>query len=157
MERKEIGLKHFGPRIDITDPCYHRDVWCRLNDIEIKEGDYRCVVYTVPYSYDFHGETVSFPVVNKIGIYLGDDSECQCGCFLGEIGVDAGLAGFFNNKPDYNYEEWQAFCDAIDGKQYLINGEGFFSSSGHGDGSYPVFCHKDENEEIDAVEILFLN
>ncbi|MBQ6518404.1 MAG: hypothetical protein IJI14_06775 [Anaerolineaceae bacterium] len=34
----------FGENIDITDPCYSRDVWCRMNDVEIESGEYGCYV-----------------------------------------------------------------------------------------------------------------
>ena len=31
MRKKTIGKLSFGPTVDITDPCYDRDVWCRMN------------------------------------------------------------------------------------------------------------------------------
>lgn len=155
MTVKYIGRKHFGPKIDITDPCYDRDVWCRINDLEIKEGDYLCCVwlkkrwYVCPVSQ----KRVVYDSVARIGIYLGLSGKMDV---IGEIGVDAGLAGFFNNKPDYSDDEWHQFCEALDGKDYLINNEGFFASSGDGDGSYPVFAHKDVNGKIDSIEIDFM-
>ena len=36
MRRKKIGIKDFHGSVDITDPCYSRDVWCRMNDMKIK-------------------------------------------------------------------------------------------------------------------------
>lgn len=46
MRKKLIGRKHFEGVIDITDPCYDRNVWCRMNTplgknkILIAEKDY---------------------------------------------------------------------------------------------------------------------
>ena len=39
MRRKKIGVMDFHGSVDITDPCYDRDTWCRMNDVKIKEGD----------------------------------------------------------------------------------------------------------------------
>jgi len=74
---------------------------------------------------------------------------------IGELAVDAGLAGFFQNKPDYNDDEWDEFCEKINEHNYLITKEGFCTESGYGDGWYPVFAAKDENGAINALEIRF--
>ena len=148
MNSKFVGTKKFGPEIDITDPCYDRDVWCRLNNVKIKEGEYRCVVWKERTDYDYE--------IAKIGIYYGDIPHAEKLEEIGEIGVDAGLAGFFNDKPDYNDEEWMKLCSAIEDEDYLINEEGFFSSSGYGDGCYPVYAEKDTNGEIISLEIVFM-
>ena len=94
--------------------------------------------------------------VGIIGIYLdGKIPERRSMREIGEIGVDAGLAGFFENKPDYNDDEWGEFCDAImEGNAWMIDC-GVFSSSGWGDGCYGVYAHKTKGE-IDALEIRFL-
>ena len=73
---------------------------------------------------------------------------------IGSIGVDAGLAGFFMNKPDYTDEQWTEFCESIRDGDAWIKDEGFFSSSGNGDGCYGVYAYK-QNGEITALEIRF--
>lgn len=152
-----VGTKKFGPEIDITDPCYNKKVWCRLNNVKIKEGEYRCIVWIKKTHYDdYHGNRHYDTRIAKIGIYYGDIPHAEKLKEIGDIGVDAGLAGFFNNKPDYNDEEWSELCSAIKGKDYLINEEGFFSSSGYGDGYYPVYAEKDTNGEITSLEIAFM-
>lgn len=45
MRRKVIGQKEFPSHVDITDPCYKRDVWCRMNDVPIREGLYTCIAW----------------------------------------------------------------------------------------------------------------
>lgn len=74
---------------------------------------------------------------------------------IGSIGVDAGLAGFFHNKPDYSDEEWGEFCDRVrNGDAWLIE-DGFYSSSGYGDGCYGVYAYKQDGA-ITALELRFL-
>ena len=98
MRKKTIGKLSFGPTVDITDPCYDRDVWCRMNKVSIKQGSYTCVVW----SEDGR--------VGIIGIYLDGKIPKQSAMkTIGEIGVDAGLAGFFFDKPDYDNAAWNNF------------------------------------------------
>lgn len=60
---------------------------------------------------------------------------------IGYIGVDAGLAGFFNDKKDFDDEEWSHFCSKIDNSSNGWNMyDGVFCLSGYGDGSYPVYA-----------------
>ena len=40
MRRKKIGTMDFHGSVDITDPCYNRDVWCRMTDVKIRNGVY---------------------------------------------------------------------------------------------------------------------
>lgn len=42
MRRKKIGTMDFHGSVDITDPCYNRDVWCRMTDVKIRNGVYTC-------------------------------------------------------------------------------------------------------------------
>ena len=72
--------------------------------------------------------------------------------FIGTIGVDAGLAGFFNNKQDFNDDEWSELCDRIGGGNAWNLYNGVFSSSGFGDGIYDVYA----NEERSAFTIVFI-
>lgn len=43
MRRKKIGTMDFHGSVDITDPCYNRDVWCRITDVKIRKGVYTCI------------------------------------------------------------------------------------------------------------------
>ena len=74
---------------------------------------------------------------------------------IGSIGVDAGLAGFFHNKPDYSDEAWSKFCDRIRHGDAWLTEDGFYSSSGYGDGCYGVYAYKQDGE-ITALEVRFL-
>ena len=156
LRKRKIGVKEFGGKINITDPCYDRDVWCRI-DAEVKEGIYDCVVWRQTNYYEHNGEKYPVKTVSIIGIYLDGVIPQQNKMeHIGDIGVDAGLAGFFNNKPDYTDDEWEKFCKLIADrkKDAWINKEGFYSDSGNGDGYYPVYAYK-KNNEITALEIRF--
>lgn len=45
MQRKQIGVMDFHGSVDITDPCYEKEVWCRMNGVKIKAGTYACMVW----------------------------------------------------------------------------------------------------------------
>lgn len=70
-----------------------------------------------------------------VGLYalLNESNAPQIMEKIGSIGVDAGLAGFFHNKPDYSDEAWSKFCDRIRHGDAWLTEDGFYSSSGYGD------------------------
>lgn len=157
MRREKIGTMDFHGSVDITDPCYNRDVWCRMTDVKIRKGVYTCIAWHHKDKGTFdNGEPYCYDVIGIIGIYLDGVIPCQKDMKeIGSIGVDAGLAGFFHNKPDYTDDEWAAFCDRVrHGDAWLIK-EGFYSSSGYGDGCYGVYAYE-QGGEITAIEIRFL-
>ncbi len=157
MRRKKIGVMDFHGSVDITDPCYSKDVWCRMNEVKIREGEYACYVWyhTDKGKYE-DGTPYSYTLVGAIGIYRNGGIPRQKDMEeLGSIGVDAGLAGFFHNKPDYGDEEWSAFCDRIRHGDAWLTEDGFYSSSGYGDGCYGVYAYKQDGE-ITALELRFL-
>ena len=39
MRKTKIGVMDFHGSVDITDPCYNKDVWCRMNNVKISEGE----------------------------------------------------------------------------------------------------------------------
>lgn len=171
---KTLGIKDFHGEVDITDPCYDRDVWCRMNNVKIAKGQYTCVVYVSKHWYDdpcWKGLTppvgrkkrIYYNNIDSIGIFhtelVGDNIENTrlSMDYIGNIGVDAGLAGFFHNKPDYNDKEWHDFCDSIHrSRDAYIRDNGFFAASD--DGGYDVYAAYDPNtQEIIGLEIDFLN
>lgn len=167
MNMEIVGYKEFGSTIDITDPCYDKDVWCRINEVSIKPGNYLCAIWkntdVYPWKYEGVEEVTTDTRVGILGIYLDGQIPSEDAFEeLGQIGVDAGLAGFFENKPDYEDEQWIEFCNSLreeDGsrsKIAWIRPEGFFSDSGYGDGCYVVMKSTDCNGDIVALEIRFI-
>lgn len=149
MTETIVGTKYFPEKIEITDPCYDKDVWCRINDFPISAGTYECYVQVANNS-----ETGGWGKrVAKIGIRKENACDYKR---VGNIGVDAGLAGFFIDKPDYDDNQWMEFCNKINNeKQAWIFDEGFFSSSGYGDGGYDVYAGY-SNGKITEVYIEFI-
>ena len=158
--------------ISATDPCYDRDVWCRIDAIPIHKGTYKCYIYKATSKKSMsYGRVARIEIIRK-NTKLSEKARYK---FLGMIGVDAGLAGFFQNKPDFSNTEWQTFCDKLwsedqnlesSDKQnaYMYEDDskkakGFFSSSGWGDGSYEVFKKEEiirNQKRISALQIRFL-
>ena len=157
MKAEQRGMKiigepwHIESPVDVTDPCYDRDAWCRINGLQVVPGEYTCAIA--------EEDTGMWGIrVSTIGIYLDGDvpatSEMDA---IGDIGVDAGLAGFFVNKPDFTDVEWGAFCNQISSGRAWQFTYGFCSSSGYGDGAYNVFARMNSAGAINALEIRFLD
>lgn len=153
------GTHTFNEKIDITDPCYDRGTWCAMNDVTIKPGKYHCKTIKVSDWGLRTGASMILHTDHFIKNQEPDWDKCQN---IGNIGVDAGLAGFFNNKKDYTCKEWSDLCDKIhstnelrDMRTYMLE-DGFFSDTGLGDGGYDVYAQK-ENDQIIAVIIVYLS
>ena len=127
------GTIELPNKIDITDPCYSKDVWCRINNFPIVPGTYEC--YTVEADNEETGGWGNR--IARIGIRIDKATHYER---KGSIGVDAGLAGFFIDKPDYTDDEWYKICDEMCDKKVSLATDHFFSSSGYGDGGYDVYA-----------------
>ena len=153
--------------VDITDPCYDADVWCRMNNVKVMPGTYNCYAY-MGTDRNWGNRCWIAQIVIADGPFdeIAEDRICSGRSWrtIGEIGVYAGLAGFFSHKPDFNDDEWEMVCNAHrqgDAKAYLESfardGEsrkGFWTDSGVGDGCYSVHAIR-ENRKIIALEIRF--
>lgn len=143
-------------KIDITDPCYDKSVWCRTQK-PIVPGEYNC--YAGVGSNKTWGKRVYSLIILAKGLDLGGKYDVQS---VGTIGVDAGMAGFFVNKPDYSDDDWNQICDYVfksdesgQPKKFWIVDEnsplrckGFFSESGIGDGEYVLYEAKQRNKIV---------
>lgn len=154
--------------VDVTDPCYDRGTWCAEWELKVKSGKYDVRIIgggkdRVKAIYALHRD------ISKEIAAVSDFSDWEI--HSSAIGVDAGLCGFFNHKPDYSVEEWLVFCDRLrdmDNEQekttgrmyadtYIIEPNGVCSSSGYGDGSYPLYVHRDGDGEIDGLCVIFID
>ena len=151
-----IGTLMLNDKVEITDPCYDSVTWCQLKT-NCEPGEY--------YGYAELSDEGEWGIrVRSISIYK-DDIQCNMEKMerIGNIGVDAGMAGFFRDKPDFPGDEWDKFlCDS---GVFKANGEydydknyynipyGLFSSSGYGDGGYNVYA----NEDRTAFTIVFID
>ena len=143
MIEKVYGTIDLPDKIDITDPCYNKDVWCRINNFPISAGKYTCYIKVANNS-----ETSGFGKrVARIGIRKDKADRYSR---KGSIGVDAGLAGFFVNKPNYNDNEWMEFCERISSDKAWLIDNGFYSESGYGDGCYGVYAGYKDGEVVEV-------
>ncbi len=164
IEKKYVGDIEFAEgKVDITDPGYDADIWCRINAVNVKPGIYKAYA-----EFDDEERRVRVAYVEHID-YSDSIEESDYTESIGCIGVDAGLAGFFASpKKDYSDDEWSKLCDwmfdyseehnpenVLEGDAYFKDG-GFFTSSGYGDGGYEVFAIR-KNDEIVALEIVFID
>lgn len=152
---RKVGVFQFGEKIDVTDPAYRKGVRCRLA-VAAKPGVYDCRV-----AIDNKGfiEAIIIHHVDAPVERLNINMNIRC---VGEICVDAALAGFFNDKPDYVEDgTWGNVCEVMSrqedvGTKYYFNRDGFFSQSGYGDGDYFVYGHECAEGVYDALCIVFI-
>jgi hypothetical protein len=145
--RNFVGWIVLNNTVDITDPCYDKSVWCRINDVPIEPGTYACFEHVTS-----DGRTSACEIL--IGVRSNEDFEIfqEEGEFVGAIGVDAGLAGFFADKRNkffdiVGYDELEKYYHVGENGYILPMGESntavddnaFFTSSGYGDGEYEVY------------------
>lgn len=143
--------------ITVRDPGYDNSPWCSAN-LPVSAGKYKCMVkFTVAEG----SLRVAEIQIKKVGA-SGHLS------LLDYIPVNAGLAGFFVNKPNFPDNEWMQLCNHIgadrENKAWLFpfdktpyeNSLGFFSESGCGDGEYPVYAHFDKNGKANTIRIKFI-
>ena len=149
---RKFGEKYFTEKIDITDPCYDKDTWCRINNYKVVPGTYNCN-YTEIDAGNWGKRISLLEIFNKD--YKKKNTHKQS---IGYIGVDAGLAGFFNNKKDYDDKEWHEFCKQLKDPKVNVWGieNGFFSASGYGDGEYEVFAYQTAVGETVGLQIRFI-
>ncbi len=165
MVPKHIGMISVGNTIDIADPGMDRGTYPTL---PVVSGEYFCKVYIGGNKPD---RTVWITqIVNKehfgkgkLGVQeISVDENWER---VATVNVYCGLAGFFNNKPDFPEKTWKAMCDKYAESNHSIHmlkyfekdklGDyGFFASSGLGDGEYPVYAIK-RYGKIVALEIRF--
>lgn len=173
--------------IDITDPCYASDTWCARFGHKVKPGTYKCFIdvvnfpskaiceesdhflfATTKYKAGDLIETDDFRIM-KLTIVHSDvegkmlNKELMSSSAFklidSNIGVDAGLCGFYNHKPDFSDDEWDNFWQSLDrDRNYTCDckhGNGVTVSSGFGDGCYSLLEAKNENGEVIALSLDF--
>ena len=155
-----------GDVVTATDPCYDSDVPSAY--LHLPAGEYDCM-YDMVDEGDWGMRVAKCAILKKgAGAYIWDPDDALRQ-YAGSTGVDAGLAGFFINKPDYDDSAWDRFCKDLrkadkedmqrTGRKYknvYHTPEGFFTSSGFGDGEYNVYI-LDTGKEIVGAMIIFIS
>ena len=129
---KKIGTINFTTgKVTITDPCYTKDTWCKADVYDVHKGEWDVFIE------EYNGRIAELEI-RAVGQETFRFEEVEA-----IIGVDAGLCGIFEDKPDYSDSDWSRLCDDVffnDNSGIATKEEfgcvGCWSSSGWGDGSY---------------------
>lgn len=167
MENKlaaiNLGHINLSNNVMLSDPCYSIGTWCQIQLNNVKKGRYESfVIKSDEGDFGIRCSSLIVKHVDKKFDAFIDFTEHD-----GEVGVDSGQAGIFDmsiypanpqtrTSEDVFYEQC---CNLTLSKKHcgiLSNGKGLVSSSGYGDGGYPVYYSLDENDQIDYMHIMFI-
>ncbi len=127
----------------VTDPCYCRSDWNTSEQRELESGLYRLIV-------DFDNNRVkAATLIHQEYMDMVDELSEE---YEDSIGVDAGMAGFFMNKPDFNdsMDHWREFLEEYvnDRGPYYRCRWGLFTDTYDGDGQYELYALWDGNYKV---------
>lgn len=157
-----------GAEVVVSDPCYGLGTWCQGVINNVAPGTYQCNVEY--YNDALWGTRVSAIEVINESYYFNEIDYLEVNF---EVGVDSGQAGIFdysyyeeNHKKNNNgrvlNENWyDRVCSLTNTNNKLtgntIDGLGFVSSSGYGDGSYYCYVAHDIDENVIAIRVEFID
>jgi hypothetical protein len=168
-----MGTIKLSQNVRVSDPCYDNDVWCKTKLTNVLPGNYNVFIE----KGDEHGWGMR---VKSVRVIHEDFSDTDMWEEHSEIGVDSGQAGIFcetsyrndtiaesietprsrfdlpfnDNEGDKWYEKMCNFTLSDD--QYGIYETGVVTSSGIGDGGYPLEVIKERNGYIVGMRITYL-
>ena len=163
----DITINH----VRISDPCYDKSSWGCINIPNCKIGKWVAEI-------EKEGNRVS---VLKAMLFDHDEHSLKWKKFKEKISVDSGQAGIYDDRyykddkiiPDnfsfeYNFngkkenlsaKNWYGLncCKTLDDNGWGIIPFGCVSSTGYGDGDYPVYYQIDEDlQEMVALKIVYI-
>jgi hypothetical protein len=158
------GTIKLGDKVMVSDPCYGLNTWCQGVLENVLPGNYDC---KVEYSDEgAWGVRVSAIEVTHqdYDVVISLDPEDF------EVGVDSGQAGIFDygyykkhhtdrNERNHVDDDWYyKVCTITLSREAAggVDGLGFVSSSGYGDGGYTCWTTKNEEGKIVAIRIEFI-
>jgi len=159
--------------VRVSDPCYDNDVWCKTKLTDVLPGNYNVFVERG----DEHGWGTR---VKSLRVIHEDFSDTNMWEEHSEIGVDSGQAGIFcetsyrndtiaesiitppskfdlpfrDSEGDKWYEKMCNFTLSED--QSGVYETGVVTSSGIGDGGYPLDIIRERNGYIVGMRITYL-
>ena len=153
-----IGWIDLSGKVVISDPCYDRNKWYVVKDIAVKPGKYAICVTQI----DMEEYGVVIAAIMAVHTDYFKSLKAEWNPYDCVIGVDSGQCGIFDDTiyPAYEksggeYDDENSFygeCCKLtlsDAKSGILRTRGgAVSSSGHGDGSYELFCQYHDGERI---------
>jgi hypothetical protein len=159
--------------VRVSDPCYDNDVWCKTKLTDVLPGNYNVFVERG----DEHGWGMR---VKSLRVIHEDFSDTNMWEEHSEIGVDSGQAGIFcetsyrndtiaesiETPPsrfdlpfnEYEGDKWYGkMCNfTLSDDQSGVYETGVVTSSGIGDGGYPLDVIRERNGYIVGMRITYL-
>lgn len=150
-----------GEKIHVSDPCYDYPSTGAVTLSNVLSGEYlatiilcdmgRCGTHTA-----------------KLSINHGDYTKVLSEVFTGNVAVDSGQAGFFDDlyyqkNQGGEFGEIDSFyglaCALTLSKNYggIMHNRGVVSETGFGDGSYDLFIGKNMEGKIVSASIIFID
>lgn len=166
-------------KVRVSDPCYDNDVWCKTRLSNVYPGEYNVEVDKT--DLGGWGNRISRLTVIHKG-YIMECADESSWTPHSDIGVDSGQAGIFcessyrndelaagittppldrpfvipfRNEGDVWYDKMCNFTLA--GESWGAYDTGVVTSSGIGDGSYPLDVVYNDAEEIVGMRITYLD
>lgn len=152
--RKDLGTITFTKgHLTVTDPCYEPGTWCTGTVENVFKGDWDASM-EIKDCGDWGNRIASLTVKAK------GQNAVRTEKLNADIGVDAGLCGVFEDKPDL-HPVWGSLCDNVFFKarggiaepDSLFKCAGAWSESGYGDGSYDAYVGYNKDGEVVEVSI----
>lgn len=177
------GKLEITDKVLLTDPCYDLGTWC-TGEAELPKGTYNCYsrtcdgrvssIFILKEDFDKLQQLYIVDLDNPID-NLGVDSG-QLGIFNKSKYNKAVSKEVFEKslEKEFPYEDWKRLWDdnksdvdkfyecccnhtLTKNKCGIIEGVGFVSSSGYGDGSYVAFYLTDFNEHKVGLQVIFID
>jgi hypothetical protein len=175
---KKITL---GKKVVVSDPCYEIPTWCQAVIDNVEPGEYECDVEKTDEG-EWGNRCAVLRVIKLDSSHKDEDWEF----YPADIGVDSGQCGVFDfdtyrrdsivpemedveneTGENWNYIGWKEEGEKWYGKicEYTLFPEcshggyknGYVSSSGYGDGCYPLYVTRNKNGKIDGFMIIFIS
>lgn len=147
-----------GKKVRVSDPCYGTEVWCAGTIDNVKEG-----LYNVEVELSDEGawgsRVKSLTVVHNDykGLLVFNESTRF------EVGVDSGQAGIYDEDYYNKYhtvddcdDDWYDDICNLTNPAGTKDGKCAVSSSGFGDGCYICYISVDDNNQVVAISIVFI-
>lgn len=141
-------------KMKVTDPCYDMDTWCAKELNNVKNGVWHAKHEVLD------GRVAVLMVLHESVITL-NEKKFKWRLRSSEIGVDSGQAGFFDfdrlktikSSEVSDKEFYSNVCELTNPMGTLEFGVA--SSTGYGDGTYPLYAWT-LNGEIVAAKIVYM-
>lgn len=155
---KDLNMNSFeitSGAIFASDPCYDSKTNCAAKIDNVKNGSW---------NYEIN---VDNNRISELTIWHKNSKDLHWKPFKSDFGVDSGQFGFFDYQYFLNHENEREYgipgfyndcCEATLNDPYVntIANAGVVSSSGYGDGSYPVYVAHNNEGQVVALRVFYI-